>query len=81
MDGPWEYYAKWKVSDREKTNILWLHSYVELKKTNKNQKQIHRYLENIVVVPGEKAQWGGRIKLVKGINVWEQMENKWLQLH
>ena len=46
------------------------------KKTNKNQKQIHRYLENIVVVPEEKAQWGGRIKLVKGINVWEQMENK-----
>ena len=32
MDGPRDYHTKWSKSDREETNIVWYHLYVESKK-------------------------------------------------
>ena len=68
MDGSREYHSKWSISDKEKTNIIWYHLYVESKNIIEmnlytKQKQTHRQKINFWL---PKGKWG-RVKL----GVWD----------
>ena len=66
-DGPRGYYAESNKSDREKTNTVWFHLYVESKsKTKQMNKQTHGYREQ-----ADSGQSGG------GGEGWNKKE-KWI---
>ena len=57
------YYTKWNKS---KLNMMWFHSYVEPKETNKTMwKQTQRYREQMDGC--QKGGWVGKVRQVKGI--------------
>ena len=67
MSGARGYYAKWNKSDRERTNAVWFHLYVESKRQNKwtnitKQKQSHRYREQVIA----RGEMGRRRKDIGG---------------
>ena len=70
MDGPRDYHTKWNKADREKTDAIWYHLYME---TKIRHIQIYLWNRNRLTDlenrPAAAGGWGG---VGEGLGVWDE---------